>query len=369
MNIMQLCRPDPNRTNRGSRDGVCCSRLAAVLFLLFFHPENSSCASLDHEIRPFSIKRLESTRIKWIGEKDSIAWLDNDRLLVAGYAPSTKDLGDDSPKAPPAGMYEWNVKTDELTLHSPLGKTWFCYAYGYIRYVVKKNGELSVKEGQYGQEEEKAFYAMPNMDRSTCKPYGKCSDGPRGGSLCRLPGGHGYMELGRDRLHSVNINPEPHNLWYYPTVDHPGTELPIAYHDADWNGIVFSQYANAYVIPQDYTIPGRNPPVEGRAWMLSLDGRTQEILPPKTVPTRANSIQPIKDGFISSAGSFVMTERFKVGTAGAYIWNESTSSRLFPGWISQLKISPDGCNMAAIFNPWTSSYRDTALNVVKFCTK
>ena len=165
MNIMQLCRPDPTlRRTRptNSHIGRLCRsgngtsptwRLIALTFFLIPQVGILSCASLDSENKPFPIKKLESTRLKWIGERDSIAWLDNDRLLVAGYDPSIKDLGDDYLKFPPAGLYEWNLKTDELTMHSPLGEPWFCYAYGYMRYVVKKNGELSVKEGQYGQEE------------------------------------------------------------------------------------------------------------------------------------------------------------------------------------------------------------------------
>ncbi len=82
---------------------------------------------------------------------ETVAWIDNERVLFTGYGPLS------APRPPDRydnkALYMWNVRSGEIKKYAALGRSsGFCLASGVIRYWFERQGSLVKRFGRLGEE-------------------------------------------------------------------------------------------------------------------------------------------------------------------------------------------------------------------------
>src|SRR6185503_21310820 len=102
-----------------------------------------------------------------IAGRGEIFWLDNDRVLLAGY-------GEQQGKA---YLYVWDSSKRKASIHSEIPATdYVCFSDGLISYAVQRDGKRYIREGILGKETERIWSPrLPGskVDRNefTCKDF------------------------------------------------------------------------------------------------------------------------------------------------------------------------------------------------------
>ena len=118
---------------------------------------------------------------------------------------------------------------------------------------------------------------------------------------------------------------------------------------------------------QAYLIPFSDPIVESSrraryAIVRVKEARIDEGELPAGPWGNAVSLALSRAGVLFSAGAVPIgrTGSFNMGPAGLYVLNQGRFSRLVPGLISDMRVSPDGCRVAVGYDSLTSEVRPPA---------
>jgi hypothetical protein len=95
--------------------------------------------------------------------RDDVYWIDNSRVLFPGFANSSRTGQGSSSQSV---LYVWDVNTKRLTTHDEIAQSGHvCYASGYVRYSVERNGRPYFREGRLGAEVEREALAPASGSR------------------------------------------------------------------------------------------------------------------------------------------------------------------------------------------------------------
>jgi len=316
-------------------------------------------------------------------------WLDNDRVLVPGYAPQKPDdkATQDAKQYGPLGLYILDTRNLSYVRHADLSDYYsLCYNQGFITYTNQTDeqaGNRIQNEGPFGQEqalsvnaehnyggEGQAYYAAcPKVDREKLlRPEHR---GQRVSALF-LRETDGYIYIATQRSPDewmVDRHNQDDPVKYYRTGQAEPIELPILAKET-WRRLSYSEYAGKYLlIPRTW---------EGR------DIRDSEVSWPRNLPYKVYLLDPA--GNVESIDIPYGTWRPEMAflTRKGLFWVSSsapsTNSKQAGGWLLQngkpvklfehlpegVGVSPDGCKIVYAVNDYN---RDTVefVHLIDLC--
>lgn len=298
----------------------------------------------------------------------SISWVDNNKLLFAGAK-----LPPDPKQKPFEGsrIHLWNDTMKTARVYAE-GKD-FCYSQGKVSIVLRLNNQTRnavYLEGTFGAEKE-----IERPFRSDIEVYNKfsCRLQKRDEFVPPLPKTHlnlvlregdGYVTL--RPLDSRERQAFPRNLMLYQAKTGKAIQLPMTWdEDIGGFGTGYSEYQGAYVLPPRLSpgsgITGEWPSGQPRVvYLLWVDGRVERVsIPPSESFAHP---RPTRAGWIYGGGHS--------RTAGLYLFDGKSTSKLDTGGIGRIEVSPDGCTAAvAIKNRQLEMGTPINLKTFGFCSR
>ena len=299
--------------------------------------------------------------------KHRMFWLDNDRVMFTGYEIDLDKLDKQGMYGREQNIYIWDTRTDNKNIfvkNAGLG----CYFRGYIRYSVG----TAAKKGPMGQERTylDMFYSKdkwedepPEWEENvkahpiTCKSY-------RGkpfrlqADIVELLPEHGYLDFSLPETRKAD-EPLPAILFH-----RFGTEslipLPVTRGEMSRHDVHYLDFLDGYVLFTSKLIdPKTSQPLASwrkgafqQFWILRPDGITTE-LHVSTPFNRWDSLFPLRKGVFATGRSFKVAEPRGPGDSGAYwIHDEGRMEKLTDGLVSNAAVSPDGCKVAFVREPY-----------------
>ena len=323
-------------------------------------------------------------------------WLDNDRVLIAGYAPDDKLLGDDG--KPKKGLYILDTRNNSYTRYADLGHySRLCYDQEFVTYTVSGKMGDPVEtnrqmEGTLGQEKMLPKGVRFNADFSNNSSYTDC---PRVDPAKRLRVEHAEPMRRGLAVHAIFLRQEdgyiladicnlPYPECTIPVKEtfnsnvklyQPGRKDPIdipilAKELALGSYIRYVEWANKYlIVPANrkdtpygysYRLTGKAP---YQIYLMTPSGQIE------TIPIPEGKWLPSLNVVLTRAGLYLNgnpgTEQ---GEGGWWLKPNGKLKRIFD-LSGQMGLSPDGCKLAVS----TSSKRDKPqthfVRIVDFCSK
>lgn len=299
----------------------------------------------------------------------SIAWVDDNQLLFAG-SKSGSDIKRRSLER--SKIYLWNDTTKTVRVYSEGAiEDRFCFSQGKISYMVRvdKNARMAVyREGRLGseQETERSLDEPGVSSQFTCR-LRKINEFvpplPKTHLSLVLREGDGYLTL--RPLDPRERQAFPRNLTLYQVKTGKAIQLPMTWdEDIGSFGTGYSEYRGAYVLPPRLSpgsgVTGEWPSGQPRVvYLLSADGRAERV----SIPPSGGFAypRPTKAGWIYGGGHS--------RTAGLYLFDGKSTSKLDTGGIGKIEVSPDGCTAAvAIKNRHLEMGTPVNLKTFSFCS-
>ena len=342
--------------------------LILLLGLLLASPQLAGCAEVK------SVYPILDSGKRGLG---IYGWLDNDRVLFYSEQRVQAKPGD-GPGPPPvleAGHYIWDTTAGTLSKDSSLGGVSnFCVRGDRITFLRRSPADekqLLVVTRLKGQEMVAPLVNAQWFNRFSCRYYEQKPEWDRGQYSLPLLEEHGSLLLKDSRQN----NPV---MFYFPK-NEKGVALPIGTRQVLHNLVQYAAFKNVYFLyPIAYIDPetGKEEPIgpwpKGKpvqVWWLAPDGKvTTEDIP----------FMPFMRGgsrgfFPTRGGIFIYSHKTddlgKPGDAGGYLAQDGKVLKLITGMVDQVSISPDGCKVAFLHDPYTREpvFERVKVKVVTVC--
>lgn len=289
------------------------------------------------------------------GATQSVYWVDNHRLLFIGYRTADLDAAiaaeDSSKRNRQRRIFIWDVRRKTAEEYAKADAV--CYSDGWVSYriAVDRSAAMeTVKEGVLGSEQEtkKPFLSMGEVRSNfTCRRHTierLVPPASRQRRIVVLREGDGYLDLGPSLgADPKKVEGEPRTVRLFEGKTGQPIQLPIRWEeDVAQYDVSYSAYRRAYVLrPKRPGDGSRQWPANLalRVYLLWSDGRLEKISVPYRPAGYLDKPHPTVIGWIFGGGNFYKT-------AGLYLFNGTTVSKLDEGLVNEISVSPDGCAAA-----------------------
>jgi hypothetical protein len=303
-------------------------------------------------------------------------WLDDHRVRFYGYREVQIKAGDthNTPHNIGTGYYIWDTDANQIvTVPSLEGAMRLCVRGDYMTFLRKspsdeKHSLLVIRDN--GKEIIKPLVSAEWFNRFSCRYYDEKPEWiiPNHQTLPLLDG-HGFLDwFPTSGPESFRNRP----LRFRVTNATEWVELPIGTREVWHNLVRYAPFTNSYLLyPIAYidAHTGKEEPVgpwpKGKPvpmWWLAPDGTlTTEIIPyVRFMRGGSRSYFPTRHGI------FVTTHKAddlgKPGDAGGYLARNGRVTKLITGLLDSVSISPDGCRIAFIHDPYDTIHGIERLN-------
>lgn len=295
-------------------------------------------------------------------------WLDNDRVLFTGYENKLEKIDQPGRSEREQHIYIWDTREKEPTVYAR-NASLDCYFRGYIRYSIldgpSKKGpmgqERTYLDGVYSKDtwegEPPEWDENVKMHPITCKSYRK-QPFKRQVDIVDLLPDHGYLDFTRAVTHQPGAALSS-IVFYQFEVDTP-IPLPVTRTELSRHDVHYLEFLDEYVLFSNRLVD----PKTGRQmaswrddarqpfWRLKPDGTASEWHVPAPYH-RWDSLFPLREGVFATGRSVKGTAPRGPGDAGAYwIHGEGRIEKLATGLINKAAISPNGCKVAFVREPY-----------------
>lgn len=302
-----------------------------------------------------------------------IFWLDNDRVIFTGYEINLDKLDKQGKYGREQNIYIWDTREKHRSVYvknASLG----CYFRGYIGYSISEGPS---KKGPMGQErtyldihysKESWEDEPPEWEEGvkhhpiTCKAYR--SRGLRGDYVELLPD-HGYLDI----RHSWNIQSGKDGAILWHRSDKTGVvSLPILKSEIDPSHIHYIAFLDSYFMHGWNNIAKKEVVHPQTYWLMKSDGSVtkHEITGYFGGWTNAT---PTRNGLFVVTNAINVRKSLDPGDAGAYWVHQGQSQKIISGMVSNLSVSPNGCKVAFVRDPFDAKDRESriTLNFIDVC--
>jgi hypothetical protein len=291
-----------------------------------------------------------------------IYWISNEEVLFGG--PTGEMRRGDGVAEPITRVSVWNVRTNEVKRYGELAGS-LCYYEGYVVFWERDvaTNRLWINYGKLGETvRQERGPAQGEFDPVTCRPIKELPERPdwtKGLALRWLRPEHGLLVLGSgsgiDSMKNTRLS-------YCPSVDKMRcVDLPLKRREA--NGFHWYDFQGAYFVWSEFFFVDPSHPAGGytRApwpldqprpvWWLYPDGKVEVILLPPSPWRDGGSISfyPTLRGVFVQSHSLSKTG---LGNAGGYLVHREKITKLVEAYIENSAVSPDGCRIAYIHDPY-----------------
>ncbi len=343
--------------------------LILLLWLLLVSPQLAACAEIK-SLYPVQDTGLHAER------SSELVWLDNHRLRFYGYRagePQGREFHG-VPRLIGAGYYIWDSDTNQLVTEPSLEGVLRICAQGDVLTFLRKsptdeNKRLVVTRVK-GQENVTPLVNAEWFNRFSCRYYEQKPDWALRGHLS-LP----LLEEHGSLFWNGAISGRNTPIMFYTPGDTKGVPLPIGTREA-WPGLTrYVPFKHAYLLwgysyidkatgtEYPYIPPDKSQPI----WWLTPDGQVKEQAIPNKSWMKKQEYYAIRDGlFVASRG---ITDLGDPGVAGGYILKSGTEQKLISGMLENVVVSPDGCKVALIHDPYTKEpfFERINVKVISIC--
>lgn len=302
-----------------------------------------------------------------------IYWLDNDRVIFTGYEIDLEKIDKEGRYGREQNIYIWDTRENRRTVYvknASLG----CYFRGYIRYSIL-NGPS--KKGPMGQERTylDMYYSKETWEGEppeweegvrhhpiTCKAYR--SRGLRGDYVELLPD-HGYLDV----RHSRNIQSDKDAAILWHRFDKAGAvSLSILKSEVDPSHIHYIAFLDSYFMHGWNNIAKREVIQPQAYWIMRPDGSVTKHESLGYFGGWTNAT-PMRNGLFVITNAINVHKSLDPGDAGAYWVYQNQPQKVISGMISNFSVSPDGCRVAFVRDPFDARDRESriTLNVIDVC--
>ena len=298
-------------------------------------------------------------------------WLDNERVLFQSEQPFTLKLqANESGK----GQYIWNVSTGLITKDATLeGASKICLHGDMLTYIRKSAIDdkkwfvvVKTREGVT----ERPVVNLEWFNRFSCRYYDIKPDWlqPNHQTL-PLRDGDGFLDW-FPTGGSESFRNKPLRFRADDAAD--WLELPIGTREVWHNLVQYAPFKKSYLLyPIAYIDPrtGKEEPVgpwpHGKPvpiWWLTSEGNVMT----ETVPYMRFMRGGSRSYYPTREGIFISTHKAddlaKPGDAGGYLVRKSQVIKLITGMLDSVSVSPDGCRIAFVHDPYDTIYGKDRLN-------
>ena len=311
----------------------------------------------------YTVYEMKSTSITLpfspLNTDEYLAWLDNSRVVFEGYERQMYGGGNRSVKTAKSNraLFVWEIHTGRVVRHTrmPL-KSSMCLVDGFISYVVDRGGELVFVSGSFGQEKEdpqaRDVKAKRDFNRFTCKPYDRASLPPPrfGGGVYPLRPDDGWLERVRG------------GGWMIPKSGDPRLVTVPGLYEGSIYPHKFSDFAKAYL----YFHSNRS---KSETWAFTSAGDIEQLEFPDG-PWGGGTVEQVRSGLILRSKRLGNRSNWDPGAAGLYLNQRGGSpAKIVSGNVYAMRVSPNGCVIAAFVDPWDKVDRKHRLIGIDLCKK
>jgi hypothetical protein len=335
-----------------------------VLFgFLLVGPQLAGCAEIKAPY-PIQDTGLHAAR------SSELVWLDNHRLRFHGDR-AAELKAEDVHKAPRfigASDYIWDTEANRLVTEPSLeGAMRLCVQGDYRTFLRKSpidEKKLFVVTQDKGQETVTPLVNAQWFNRFSCRYYEQKPEWDRGHASLPLLDGQSSLFLKGSRQN----NP----IMFFPPNNEKGVPFPIGTRQVYHNLVQYASFKNAYLLyPIAYIDPetGKEDPIgpwpKGKSipmWWLAPDGKvtTEEIPYMPFMRGGSRGFYPTREGLFIT--SHKIDDLGKPGDAGGYPAQKGSVTKIITGYLESTAVSPDGCQVALIYDPYDTVYGKDRLN-------
>jgi hypothetical protein len=343
------------------------------------------------------------------GSARAFEWVDNDRLL---FLVSDRKLSQTEQregrtvitKAIPT-IHLWDFRAETITRYrdEPLAD-YLCVIDGWVYYGLKRNGKKVTFEGVFGQEREQPELAarvdsngrpLPRgFNRLACKEYWYADvPRPNGGRATLLRPGHGIFERTGSAPEGKSVDPrsEPFKWWHHS--GDKSVEIPFP---QEWvaGPTVYSNLVPGYLFWREVNRLERGAINRFYLWLPATNTvRVLDVLGSENW-TALNLARLTRAGLVAKSHAVKKNRRgdYDLGPQGVYLFSgppvEEFSSgamtdashrtpnrplsvaQIVSGLIKEMShVSPDGCRIVVVVDPWDKEHRRLRFEAIDFCNK
>jgi hypothetical protein len=343
--------------------------LGLFLFIALICPQLGACTEVKSS---YFIQDTGLHAERGIG----FVWLDDHRVRFYGHREIHIDTGDlhNTPRKIGAGYYIWDTDRKEIVADPSLeGAMRLCVRGDYITFIRKsatdeKESLLVIRDK--GQETVTRLVNIEWFNRFSCRYYNEKPEwiSPNHKTL-PLFDGDGFLDwFPTEGPDSVRNNP----LRFRSDGKREWVELPIGTREV-WHSLVnYAPFKRSYLLyPMTYIEPmtGKEEPIG--PWPKEKPVRIWWLSPKGTVTTETVPYMPFMRGgsrgyFPAKTGIFIYTHKTdglgKPGDAGGYLARNGRVTKLITGLLDDVSVSPDGCRVASIHDPYDTVHGIERLN-------
>lgn len=307
-----------------------------LLVGLIVSPQLAACGEPRYPIKDSKFPAAEA----------KLGWLDNERVIFHGYEVGKfgKPSPDDGHPMSETGLFIWNTKNNTVSKYWDIdGPTSLCVYHDTIAFGQRIKGEQNAWTrivGKIGQELTVRSIGKDWVNPISCT-YSKEKPAEVTGQriLRHLREDHGYLDFGSATL--VDRSDAAIILFYRPNEKEPLT-LPLSPNHVI-NIFEYIESENAYLLESQ-----RQTTYAAPVWLLKPDGTVTKILEPTGKPWERmgwGHYRLTEKGLFLVGGSGPYDQ---VGTTGGYLLSGDKPTRLIPGLIRNVTVSPNGCKVAFV---------------------
>jgi hypothetical protein len=284
-------------------------------------------------------------------------WLDNDKVVFYSELGAKAHEG---PSILDGGYYVWDIAAGKLNKDPSLeGAAKLCVQGDYVTFLRKAPTDEKkwlVVTRVKGLETVTPLVNAEWFNRFSCRYYEQKPQWDRGHASLPLLEEHGSLFFKDSR--------ENNPIMFFPPTSEKGVPLPIGTRQVWHNLVQYAPFKNAYLLyPIAYIDPetGKEDPIgpwpKGKPvpmWWLTPDGKVTTEHIPYMPFMRGGS----RGFYPTRAGIFITSHKTddlgKPGDAGGYLAQASSVEKLITGLLENVSVSPDGCKVAFLHDPYTT---------------
>jgi hypothetical protein len=284
-------------------------------------------------------------------------WLDNDKVVFYSELGAKAHEG---PSILDGGYYVWDIAAGKLNKDPSLeGAAKLCVQGDYVTFLRKAPTDEKkwlVVTRVKGLETVTPLVNAEWFNRFSCRYYEQKPQWDRGHASLPLLEEHGSLFFKDSR--------ENNPIMFFSPTSEKGVPLPIGTRQVWHNLVQYAPFKNAYLLyPIAYIDPGtgKEDPIgpwpKGKPvpmWWLTPDGKVTTEHIPYMPFMRGGS----RGFYPTRAGIFITSHKTddlgKPGDAGGYLAQASSVEKLITGLLENVSVSPDGCKVAFLHDPYTT---------------
>lgn len=292
-------------------------------------------------------------------------WLDNDTVVFYSEQRAQAKPGAQGP--PPvleAGYYVWDIAkgtlNKDLSLHDAVKVCVQGNVVTFLRKSPTDGNKWLVVTREHGHETIAPFLKTEWFNRFSCRYYEEKPNWIiQGHETLPLMDGHGFLDWSLEE----EVQPrQKRRITFYQSAYTDGIKLPISMRQVWRTEVVYASFKGGYLLaPHSYIDPetwkeeaiglwpkGKPVPM----WWMAPDGTvtTEEVPYMPFMRGGSRAFSPTRKGiFISTHKT---DDMWKPGEAGGYLAQGGKVTKLITGMLEQITVSPDGCKVAFLHDPY-----------------